>query len=438
MRCMPSVCSARCPGWRRTWSGAEADPSLLAAPGRHGARGRGGDRAASRAEGPFSPYQRTVQAEAGRRGHRGRPPTTWPSPGSAGCSRSRRGAACAGRRPTAPRRPPAVVGAARAARRPRRHVLGLLAAAGDRRLLQHAVHPDGHVRRRRVRRRRSGAGRRRPSSGWGSCSASSCWCWPTAWAGAGSWSAPPSLAPLLGGRRRAGAVVRVAHRHPDARPARGIAALVSWSRSWPPRRCPRGSGPTPSACWLWPTRSARACASWPLPLADLGERGWRLMYVVPLVYLVVAPQPGRGAAREPPLRAPPRRGAPLPAALPPPAASALLINLFVAPATFFKNRYLKDVRATRPAISLFTLCTTTPGGIGIVVGGRLADVRGRRLVGAIALLGGGGGHVVVFSTRRPGCGWPSRHGDRRRLPSPPSGSTGPSCSRPSPRGGATA
>ena len=39
-------------------------------------------------------------------------------------------------------------------------------------------------------------------------------------------------------------------------------------------------------------------------------------------------------------------------------------------------------------ISAFTLLTNTPGGIGIIAGGRLADLRGRRVVGSIALFGG--------------------------------------------------
>ena len=118
-----------------------------------------------------------------------------------------------------------------------------------------------------------------------------------------------------------------------------------------------------------------------LPLADLGERGWRLVYVVPLAFLVVAwdlwrrmPETRRFEA--PHITAPPlqrRRFVLL-------AASELLTNLLVAPQSFFNNRYLKDVRNYSAAkISLFTLCTNTPG-VGIVAGeaGRL---QGRRLVG---------------------------------------------------------
>ena len=67
----------------------------------------------------------------------------------------------------------------------------------------------------------------------------------------------------------------------------------------------------------------------------------------------------------------------------------MLLNLFVAPASAFQNRYLKNERGySASRISLFTLLTNTPGGIGIIAGGRLADMRGRRIVGSVALVGG--------------------------------------------------
>jgi MFS family permease len=60
------------------------------------------------------------------------------------------------------------------------------------------------------------------------------------------------------------------------------------------------------------------------------------------------------------------------------AASA---NLFVAPASFFQNRYLDDVRGYSGAgIALFTLATATPASVGFVIGGRIADTTGRRRV----------------------------------------------------------
>ncbi len=141
-----------------------------------------------------------------------------------------------------------------------------------------------------------------------------------------------------------------------------------------------------------------------LPLADLGERGWRLVYVVPLAFLVIAwdlrrrlPESRRFEA--PHVTAPVlqrRRFALL-------AASGLLTNLLVAPASFFNNRYLQDVRHYSAAkIALFNGVTNTPGAIGIVAGGKLADVRGRRVVGAVALFVGTVFTVVQFSVG----GWP--------------------------------
>jgi MFS family permease len=79
------------------------------------------------------------------------------------------------------------------------------------------------------------------------------------------------------------------------------------------------------------------------------------------------------------------------------ACSAFLTNLLVAPASFFQNRYLRDVRGySALAISLFTLATSTPAGIGIVAGGRIADTRGRRRVAAVGLVVGAITTVAVF------------------------------------------
>ena len=85
------------------------------------------------------------------------------------------------------------------------------------------------------------------------------------------------------------------------------------------------------------------------------------------------------------------------------ATAGFLISLFVAPAAQFRNRFLSDERgysATR--ISLFILATNTPGGIGVLAGGRLADVYGRRIIGATALIVGLASSALVFTAH----GWP--------------------------------
>jgi MFS family permease len=124
-----------------------------------------------------------------------------------------------------------------------------------------------------------------------------------------------------------------------------------------------------------------------LPLADIGESSWRFIYLIALVWLVVAvdiarrlPETTRFA--RPHTIAPPldrRRFGTL-------ALVALAANFFIAPASFFQNSYLEDARGFSAAqISWFTLSTATPAGIGLIIGGRIADVRGRRHVLAIAL-----------------------------------------------------
>ena len=68
------------------------------------------------------------------------------------------------------------------------------------------------------------------------------------------------------------------------------------------------------------------------------------------------------------------------------AVVALLTNLFVAPASLFQNGYLEDVRGfNATTIAIFTIATATPAGIGLIVGGRVADVRGRKILIATVL-----------------------------------------------------
>ena len=71
------------------------------------------------------------------------------------------------------------------------------------------------------------------------------------------------------------------------------------------------------------------------------------------------------------------------------AASAFLLQLFTAPASQLMNEFLRDEEGfSALRITAFSILTNTPGGIGLVVGGRLADTRGRRLVGAFGVITG--------------------------------------------------
>ncbi len=124
-----------------------------------------------------------------------------------------------------------------------------------------------------------------------------------------------------------------------------------------------------------------------LPLADLGRSGWRLIYLLGLIWLVVAYDLRR--------RLPETRRFELPHRTAPPlrldrfaqiAIVSFFANLFVAPASFFQNRYLDDVRGfSAGAISAFTLATATPAALGFVIGGRIADVHGRRRLLVVAV-----------------------------------------------------
>ena len=147
-------------------------------------------------------------------------------------------------------------------------------------------------------------------------------------------------------------------------------------------------------------------AVWVLPVADLDVRGWRAVYLAAVIGLLVVWRVGRrlpetqrftealghdtdtAEARE-------RRRARLVLL----AVSAFLVAMFVAPASGFQNDLLKDERGFSAAqTSLFTLTTSTPAGIGVLVGGYLAERRGRRTVGAIGLLAGAGFTTAAFFT----------------------------------------
>jgi MFS family permease len=124
-----------------------------------------------------------------------------------------------------------------------------------------------------------------------------------------------------------------------------------------------------------------------LRLADVGRDGWRLIYLISLVWLLPAyhltrqlPETHRFQQRH--TFAPPmdrRRFVII-------SVVAITANLFVAPASFFQNRYLDDVRGyTGGGIALFTLSTATPASLGLIVGGRIAEIVGRRAILAICM-----------------------------------------------------
>lgn len=79
------------------------------------------------------------------------------------------------------------------------------------------------------------------------------------------------------------------------------------------------------------------------------------------------------------------------------AASALLLAVFTTPASGFFNEYFRTEQGFSGAeISLLQVLTNLPGGIALVVGGRLADRYGRRIVGAVGAIGGTGFTMAMY------------------------------------------
>jgi MFS family permease len=142
-----------------------------------------------------------------------------------------------------------------------------------------------------------------------------------------------------------------------------------------------------------------------LKLADLGPSAWRILYVLPLVYLLAVPAVARQLPESKRYVAPHAEQARVREhqsrfwLL---AISGLLLNLLIAPASGFQNQFLKHRRGfSAGRISLFTVLTQTPAGVGVLAGSVLADTRGRRHVTSVAIAVGSVATVMQFFT----AGW---------------------------------
>ena len=142
-----------------------------------------------------------------------------------------------------------------------------------------------------------------------------------------------------------------------------------------------------------------------LPLAGIGTRGWRWLFAGGLLAL---PLVASSARHLPESRRWERHPAPSAGKadgrrLVLLCAGGFLFSLFATPSGQFQNEFLRTERAFSAArISAFSLLTGTVGGLGVLVGGRLADVRGRRLVAAVGTAGGIVTTLALFASR----GWP--------------------------------
>lgn len=156
-----------------------------------------------------------------------------------------------------------------------------------------------------------------------------------------------------------------------------------------------------------------------LPLADIGGEGspaWRILFLVPILFVWPSLRIGRvlpESDRFRRLELHEARGDDFAHTAPAAelsaersehrrrfvvlGASALLFAIFFTPGSNYLNEYLRDERAfTGGSIMAFQLLTNLPGGLGILVGGYLADSVGRRFIGSVAVVVGVGMTTLMF------------------------------------------
>jgi MFS family permease len=152
---------------------------------------------------------------------------------------------------------------------------------------------------------------------------------------------------------------------------------------------------------------------WLLPVTDQGVGAWRLIYLPPLLFLPLVvwagrhlPESHRFVAAEARAR---HAGEQRPRFDPQArrrlwllAIAAFLLLVFASPASQFQNEFLRDERGFSGAkVTVFTLLSGTPAGLGVWFGGRLAESVGRRRIGATGLVGGSVLVALSFLSR----GW---------------------------------
>jgi MFS family permease len=144
-----------------------------------------------------------------------------------------------------------------------------------------------------------------------------------------------------------------------------------------------------------------------LPLADISVTSWRYIYVIGLVWLIIAyalmkwlPESERFIRHVPKTK---MRAAYIADALRGNlgriCSVVFLTNVYIATASIFQNRYLKEERGYSAAlVALFTIVTSSPATFGLIIGGRVADERGRRILGATLVPIGAFLLALSFST----------------------------------------
>jgi MFS family permease len=144
-----------------------------------------------------------------------------------------------------------------------------------------------------------------------------------------------------------------------------------------------------------------------LPLADISLTSWRYIYVIGLMWSIIAyalmkwlPESERFIRHTPKAK---MRAAYIADALRGNlgriCSVVFLTNVYIATASIFQNRYLKEERGyTAAQVALFTIITSSPATFGLIIGGRVADERGRRILGATLVPIGAFLLALSFST----------------------------------------
>ena len=146
---------------------------------------------------------------------------------------------------------------------------------------------------------------------------------------------------------------------------------------------------------------------WVLPLADVSTGAWRWIWSLALLTVPMTlricrglPESHRftqleGHRSEHPRAIVARRLLLFGTAI-------LLLNLFVAPVSQLQNEFLRHARGfSATLLAVFLVATNTWGGLGVIIGGRVADTRSRHLVAVVGLGGLAVGNAVMYSTH----GW---------------------------------
>ena len=142
---------------------------------------------------------------------------------------------------------------------------------------------------------------------------------------------------------------------------------------------------------------------WVLPNADLNEKGWRIVYLVPLLFLPSLMRISKNLPESLRYKANSKIVKSETSSIQNKIKTEPFINkrllllaavgfsllIFAAPASQFQNDFLREYRGySASGITAYWLLTSTPAGIAIFLAGRFADTHGRKKIASSGLLGG--------------------------------------------------